>query len=253
MACRSARIWHGWKLSVSALMTGTSLAEARAASRSWPNVRQAIAATWRLSTRAVSSTVSPRPSCVLWDSMTSGLPPRSATPVANETRVRSDGLSNITATVCGPASGLRANRSAFSSAARSSTSACSAGFRSSSRRKCRGGQSAAGPPPGPPVVPAPRSCGTPGGGDVVKNAGQGAEEVSYFPGADDQWRRQPDRVRLHRVDQVPGAAGGRFHVARRRPGPARRPATGPGRGPRPAADGLSRRCRWPAGYPPRPR
>ena len=113
MVCRSARIWHGWKLSVSALMTGTSLAAARAASRSWPNVRQAIAATWRLSTRAVSPTVSPRPSCVLWDSMTSGLPPRSATPVAKETRVRSDGLSNITATVCGPASGLRANRSAF--------------------------------------------------------------------------------------------------------------------------------------------
>ena len=138
MACRSARIWHGWKLSVSALMTGTSLAAARAASRSWPNVRQAIAATWRLSTRAVSPTVSPRPSCVLWDSMTSGLPPRSATPVAKETRVRSDGLSNITATVCGPASGLRANRSAFIRAARSSTSACSAGFRSSSRRKCRG-------------------------------------------------------------------------------------------------------------------
>ena len=158
MACRSARIWHGWKLSVSALMTGTSLAAARAASRSWPNVRQAIAATWRLSTRAVSPTVSPRPSCVLWDSMTSGLPPRSATPVAKETRVRRDGLSNITTTVCGPASGLRANRSAFIRAARSSTSACSAGFRSSSRRKCRGANRCAPGGACPALMPHPGRC-----------------------------------------------------------------------------------------------
>ena len=37
--------------------------------------------------------------------MISGDPPRSAIPTANDTRVRVDDLSKITATVCGPASG----------------------------------------------------------------------------------------------------------------------------------------------------
>jgi len=103
--CRSASTWQGWNRSVSALITGTRLTAAISSTRSWPNVRQAMAATWRSSTRAVSATGSPRPS---WDdcaSMTSGWPPSSAMPTANEIRVRVDGLSNSTATVCGPASG----------------------------------------------------------------------------------------------------------------------------------------------------
>jgi hypothetical protein len=37
--------------------------------------------------------------------MTSGSPPSSAMPTVNDTRVRSDGLSNSTATARGPASG----------------------------------------------------------------------------------------------------------------------------------------------------
>ena len=48
--CRSARIWHGWYSSVSALTTGTRLTEAMASIRSWPKVRQTIAATCRSST-----------------------------------------------------------------------------------------------------------------------------------------------------------------------------------------------------------
>ena len=69
---RSARIWHGWNSSVSALTTGTRLTEAIASIRSWPKVRQTIAATWRSSTRVVSSTGSPRPSWLLAASITSG-------------------------------------------------------------------------------------------------------------------------------------------------------------------------------------
>ena len=61
IVCRSASIWQGWNWSVSALMTGTVLTAASASIRSCPNVRQTIAATCRLSTRARSPTVSPRP------------------------------------------------------------------------------------------------------------------------------------------------------------------------------------------------
>ena len=122
---------------MSALITGTLLAAAISATRSWPNVRQTIAATCRLSTRAVSPIGSPRPSWDVCASMTSGWPPSSATPTVKEILVRVDGLSNSSATVRGPASGRWPNRSAFIASARSSTAACSAGLRSSSRRKCR--------------------------------------------------------------------------------------------------------------------
>jgi hypothetical protein len=100
-------------------------------------VRQTIAATWRSSTRAVSEAVSLPPSWLLAVLMISGLPPRSAIPTAKDTLVRVEDLSKMTATVRGPASGLTANRSRFSSRARSRISACSAGEMSSSRRKWR--------------------------------------------------------------------------------------------------------------------
>ena len=70
--CRSASTWQGWNWSVSALITGTVAAEASASIRSCPEVRQAIAATCRVSTRATSSIVSPRPMWVVWVSITSG-------------------------------------------------------------------------------------------------------------------------------------------------------------------------------------
>jgi hypothetical protein len=43
--CRSARTWQGWNWSVSALITGTAEAAARASRRSCSKVRQAMAAT----------------------------------------------------------------------------------------------------------------------------------------------------------------------------------------------------------------
>ncbi len=146
IVCRSASTWQGWKRSVSALITGMSTFHAISSSRSWPNVRHTIAATWRPSTRAVSATGSPRDS---WDepaSMTSGMPPSSAMPTQKEILVRVDGLSNSTATVRGPASGRYPNRSFFIASARSRIPACSAGDRSSSRRKWRGIRT----PPRPP-------------------------------------------------------------------------------------------------------
>jgi hypothetical protein len=72
IVCRSARIWHGWYSSVSALTTGTRLTDAMAWMRSCPKVRQTMAAACRSSTRVVSSTGSPRPSWLLAASMTSG-------------------------------------------------------------------------------------------------------------------------------------------------------------------------------------
>ena len=136
MVCRSASTWQGWNWSVSALITGTVAAEASASMRSCPEVRQAIAATCRVSTRATSSIVSPRPICVVAVSMTTGKPPSSAIPTVNDTRVRSDCLSNSTATARGPASGCQPNLSFFTRSASSRTAACSVGDRSSSRRKC---------------------------------------------------------------------------------------------------------------------
>ena len=60
----------------------------------------------RSSTRAVSEGVSLPPSWLLAVEMMSGLPPRSLMPTWKDTRVRVDDLSKITATLCGPASGL---------------------------------------------------------------------------------------------------------------------------------------------------
>ena len=43
--------------------------------------------------------------------------------------------------------------------------------------------------------------------------GQRGDELVRLGGGQDQRRRQPDRVRLHRVDQEPGPPGGRLDVA----------------------------------------
>ncbi len=53
----------------------------------------------------MSSIVSPRPSCVLPASMTTGWPPSSATPISKDSRVRVDGFSKTIATAL-PASGF---------------------------------------------------------------------------------------------------------------------------------------------------
>src|SRR3954454_13260366 len=80
--------------------------------------------------------VSPRPSWLACASTISGVPPSWGVPTSNETRGRVLALSNTTATAFGPARGLCPNGSAFSATASSTTSACSAGVRSSSRRRC---------------------------------------------------------------------------------------------------------------------
>ena len=107
---RSASTWHGWYPSVSAFTTGTVAAPANAAMRASESDRITIAATYLDSTRAASSTVSPRPKCMLRASMTTGCPPSSAMPASNDTRVRSDGFSKMTATDRGPVSGRWAYR-----------------------------------------------------------------------------------------------------------------------------------------------
>ena len=72
-----------------------------------------IAATYRETTRPASASDSPRPKWVVWVSTMIGLPPSSAMPTSNDTRVRRLGLSKSTATDLRPASGRCPNRSAF--------------------------------------------------------------------------------------------------------------------------------------------
>src|SRR6266545_3313926 len=217
--CRSASSWHGWNPSVSAFTTGTVAAWARSTSRWSSNVRITMASTYRESTWAASDIDSPRPKWVLRASITSGWPPSWAIPTSNDTRVRSDSFSKITATAR-PSSGRASSGFRLRSAARSRTSACSAAVRSSSRRKCR---ITSGPP---------RKCGACGafswggswggsrgaaalfdaGGAVERRGVHGAveggrqrgHEAVGLLGREDQRRRQPQHVRLHRVDQEPG-------------------------------------------------
>src|SRR5829696_6636712 len=142
-----------------------------------------MADTRRSSTRAVSDGVSLPPSWLLAVEMMSGEPPRSAMPTAKDTRVRVDDLSKITATVCGPSSGLRLHRSPFSAWARSRISACSACVMSSSRRKWR--------------VMRFRSvwigsCGSLGGGDGSECAVEAGAELIDLGIADDERRRDAD-------------------------------------------------------------
>ena len=65
-------------------------------------MRHTIVETWRPSTRATSSTDSRTPIPASLPSTSIGLPPSSAMPAANDTWVRSVGLSKIIATDCGP-------------------------------------------------------------------------------------------------------------------------------------------------------
>ena len=106
MVCRSASTWQGWNSSVSALITGTPAYAAISSIRLWAKVRQTTAAHCRPSTRAVSATDSRTPMPASRPSMIIGKPPSSAMPALNEDWVRNVGLSNSSATLRGPASGL---------------------------------------------------------------------------------------------------------------------------------------------------
>ena len=116
------------------LITGTVANSARPATSAWGTVRTPIADTNRDSTWAVSRIDSPREICISPSRRISGWPPSSATPTSNETRVRVEGCSKISATLR-PASALDAWRSAFSWAARSSRAVSSSAVSSSPVRK----------------------------------------------------------------------------------------------------------------------
>src|SRR3984957_8935893 len=142
--------------------------------------------------------VSPRPRCVLAVSISSGWPPSSPTPTENDTLVRRLGLLKSRGGVLGAGSGRAANRFCFMARARPSTWACSAGLRSSSRRKCLAMLSLC------LLLGCPR-----------QDRGQGGDKLRCLRLGDDQWRREPDRVRLTRVDKEArrarrGVDGGRL-------------------------------------------
>src|SRR5574341_598171 len=90
---KSARIWHGWCESVRPLITGIAAWRAHSSNRSWPKVRMTNASRYRDSTRAVSATVSPRPSWISCAGKNTGWPPSWAIATSNDTRVRVEAFS----------------------------------------------------------------------------------------------------------------------------------------------------------------
>src|SRR5699024_317977 len=134
------------------------------------------------------------PSCASPGLMISGCPPSAAMPAANDTRVRVEVLSKMTAAVCGPASGVREYGAALSSTARSRTLPSSAGPRSESLRKWR-------------VMVILREFWVSSAGD---EAGQSGDERSEFLGGDGQRWGQAQTPGGHGVDDEPGLerAGG---------------------------------------------
>src|SRR5699024_123903 len=149
----------------------------------------------------------PRPSWLEPASITSGLPPSSAMPVAKETRVRVEALSNMTATVRGPSRGRLAKRSPASSRARARTSFCSAGLRSSSRRKWWG-------------MSGPLLVGGVGGGllGAVEQGGQRLDEGVELLAGDDQRRGEPQRGGVRGVEDEAGPERGGDDLRRDRCG-----------------------------------
>src|SRR5699024_9011514 len=137
---------------------------------------------------AVSAMDSLCPSCASPGLMISGCPPSAAMPAANDTRVRVEVLSKMTAAVCGPASGVRELGAALSSTARSRTLPSSAGPRSESLRKWR-------------VMVILRKSGWGSAGD---EAGQGVDERGELVGSDGQRRGEADASRCDGVDDEPG-------------------------------------------------
>ena len=111
-SCRvrqSASAWHGCSSSVSAFTTASDgAAAANSSSVRWAKVRITTACTQRSRLRATSATGSRPPSATSAGSVSTS-PPSSRTATSKVTRVRSDGLSNSSAT-CRPASARRRRR-----------------------------------------------------------------------------------------------------------------------------------------------
>ena len=123
----SASAWSGCVSSVSPLMTGIDACSANSSTSCCSNVLIMSAERNRESTRAVSRNDSPRASWSSAAGRKSAIPPSSAIPTSNATRVRVDGLWKIRPIVRPGrtrSSGRRA-LSAFSSSARSRSVASS--------------------------------------------------------------------------------------------------------------------------------
>ncbi len=110
--CRSAITWHGWLLSVRPLITGTVAAWAKRSTSSWRLARIITASTMRDSTLAVSSTVSPRPSCMSEPEAMVTAPPSWRMAASKEKRVRVEFFSKIIARVL-PRAGTSLSGSAW--------------------------------------------------------------------------------------------------------------------------------------------
>ena len=213
--CRSASSWQGWNSSVSALTTARRRAPPSSSSRSWCAVRHTIAAACRPSTRAVSSTDSRdahrgeaavddhRVAAELGDAGREG-------DLGAQGRLVEDQRDR-------PRAGerlVRRTASALSSAARSRTSACSAGDRSSSRRKWRVMRWS-------PGAAAGRRRGS---------AGRAATSASRSAAVITSGGANRSRVGRGGVEDEAGLARRRRRPRRRTARRARAPASGPRRG-----------------------
>ena len=127
-------------------------------------------------------------------------------PTLNDTRVRVDGLSNITATARGPASGRRPNRSAFSSSARSSTSTSSAGLEVVVAQEVPGHQPAAGSARRPRPAPRPSSSTAPRRPRPRSTISGGASRSTSGLDRVDQQAARPGRRRSTAAGDSPASA-----------------------------------------------
>ena len=121
---RSASAWQGWWPAVSMLKTGTVATSASSSSSASGPVRTPIADMCRDRMRAVSPTDSPRESCRSSRRSTTGWPPSSKIPASNDSRVRVECFSKISATLR-PSSAREDSGAAFSASARSSSASSS--------------------------------------------------------------------------------------------------------------------------------
>ena len=96
---RSASTWQGWAKSVRPLTTGMGAIRAKASTSAWAKVRIMMPSQYRASTRAVSSTGSPRPIWLSLPDRNRAWPPSWYMPTSKDTRVLVEFFSKIMARV----------------------------------------------------------------------------------------------------------------------------------------------------------
>ena len=143
-------------------------------------------------------------------------------PTANETRVRVEDLSKITATVCGPASGLSFQRSFLSATARSRISACSAGGQVVVAQQVAG-HAVTSVERGVEIQHSASST-------VRSDAVNSCDELVDLDVADVERRHEPDRLVVRGVDDEAVLLRGRDDRLGDRMPQRRRRSGGPGRG-----------------------